>query len=459
MGRATALWPMSSPDSIADALALALLAGPWERAQLCERAEYLFGERPRWLRSLVRHLLARFPIAPNDASQGLSEAILSAPSFRRGVGPGQPLPRLVRLVVTPPTMGPCRWAVPALCTTVDLASWLELSPAELDWFADTRGLNAEARSTRLEHYRFRWVQKRRGGVRLLEAPKPRLKAFQTKVLREILDHVPAHSAAHGFVRGRSVLTCVEPHAGRQTLLRLDLQEFFPSIGAARIRRIFRALGYPELVSRVLTGLCSLEVSSTVLSGMPAPSFVEQLDAVAIAARSQAQRRLRHRHLPQGAPTSPALANLACYQLDTRLHAAAEAAGAVYTRYADDLVFSGGVELARRAPRLVPLLAAIAWEEGLRVNHHKTRVMRQAQSHSVLGLVTNERAHVPRAERERLEAILTNAARHGLESQNRDGNPQFLASLRGRVAWVEHVHPPHARKLRRLLAACEAALRP
>jgi len=193
--------------------------------------------------------------------------------------------------------------------------------------------------------------------------------------------------------------------------------------------------------------------------MPRPSFAEHYDAAALEARARTRRRLRHRHLPQGAPTSPALANLACYQMDARLAGAAGAVGANYTRYADDLAFSGDAELARRAQRFEVLIAAIAIEEGFRVNHRKIRVMRQGQTQRLVGLATNERANVPRAVRERIEAILTNVVRHGLESQNRERDPQFLQSLHARVAWIEHVTPAHARKLRRLLAACEAATPP
>jgi len=88
----------------------------------------------------------------------------------------------VKLVVAEPTMGHCRWPVPALCTTVDVASWLKLTPAELDWFADVRGLNAKIDTGALQHYAFRWLPKRRGGHRLVEAPKRRLKALQRRVL-------------------------------------------------------------------------------------------------------------------------------------------------------------------------------------------------------------------------------------------------------------------------------------
>jgi len=316
-------------------------------------------------------------------------------------------------------------------------------------------LNAHGTPGGLAHYTFCWLPKRRGGYRLVEAPKRRLKAFQRKVLHEILDRVPAHDAVHGFVPGRSALTCASAHASRSVLLRMDLEEFFPSIGAARVYRLFRSLGYPETVARVLTGLCTLKVSSAVTDAMPSPSFAERYDSAGLEARARTRRRLRHRHLPQGAPTSPALANLAAYRMDLRLAGAARSVGASYTRYADDLAFSGDAELARRVHRFEALVAASAIEEGFLVNHHKTRVMRQSQTQRLLGLVTNQRPNVPRAERKRLEAVLTNVLNHGLESQNRDDHPRFLESLRGKVAWVEQVNPAHARKLRTLLAAFEA----
>src|SRR5262249_43077974 len=150
-----------------------------------------------------RHLLARFPTAPNDAADGLSQTIQRAPSFKRGNAPGQPISRVVKLLVGEPSMGHCRWPVPTLCTSIDVASWLKLTPSELDWFADIRGLNAYGSASALHHYAFHWLPKRRGGYRLVEAPKPRLKELQQRVLHEILDSVPAHDAAHGFVKGRS----------------------------------------------------------------------------------------------------------------------------------------------------------------------------------------------------------------------------------------------------------------
>ena len=445
---------MSSRDALASALALAFLAGPWTCPGLVERGEKVLGERPRWLRALARAMLAEFGTAPNDAYLGLREAIERARSFKRGLAPGKRQSSLRELLVSEPSMGTRRWPVPTLCTTPDVASWLSATPEELDWFADVRGLNGEVASPALQHYAFKWLPKRHGGYRLLEAPKTRLKAMQRRVLTEIVYRVPTHDAAHGFVPGRSALTFVREHVGRGLILRLDLEDFFPSIGAARVYRVFRSFGYPDGVARVLTGICTLKVSACVLDAMPGPSFVEQYDMAALATRAQARLRLRHRHLAQGAPSSPGLANLASYRLDARLAGAARAAGARYTRYADDLAFSGDAAFARQAPRFEVMVAAIALGEGFRVNHHKTRVMRRSESQRLVGLVANEHAHVPRRTRERLEAVLTNAARHGLASQNRDGDPHFLESLRGQVAWVKQVNPAHARKLRDLLEACE-----
>jgi len=156
-----------------------------------------------------------------------------------------------------------------------------------------------------------------------------------------------------------------------------------------------------------------------------------------------------RHLPQGAPTSPALANLCAYRVDCRLSGLAEASGAVYTRYADDLAFSGGAEFARCVERFALRAAAILMEEGFAVHHRKTRVMRQGVRQYLAGLVTNERLNVVRADFDRLKAILKNCVRHGAESQNREGHPAFQLHLNGRVGFVEMVNAAKGARLRRI----------
>jgi hypothetical protein len=160
--------------------------------------------------------------------------------------------------------------------------------------------------------------------------------------------------------------------------------------------------------------------------------------------ADARRTLAARHLPQGAPTSPALANLCCWRLDQRRSALARTLGADYTRYADDLAFSGGRELARRARHCARLVRTIAGQEGFRVHPCKTRVMIPAARQKLAGLVIHRRPAVSRSERELLEARLVRATREPC-------TPGELAELTGRIGWVEHAHAPHAVWLRELLA--------
>jgi hypothetical protein len=325
---------------------------------------------------------------------------------------------------------PASWSVPSLVTPGALAEWLGLRPRELDWFADCLGREADAPPGPLRHYTYRWLPRRSGGARLLEMPKARLKAIQRRLLRDLLDHIPPHDCAHAYRRGRSVTGYAAPHAGRPIVLRFDLRDFFPSIRRARVHALFRTVGYPPVVARLLTGLCTNVVPRDVTETAGGDSYSSP-------------------HLPQGAPTSPALANLCAWRLDCRLSALADSLQAVYTRYADDLAFSGGVELERAARRFQVLVCRIALEEGFEVHTRKSRFMRQGVRQQLAGVVLNVRPNVRRDEYDRLKAILCNCARHGPASQNRDGHADFRAHLLGRIAHVAQINPNRARKLRSL----------
>ncbi|MEW8042677.1 MAG: RNA-directed DNA polymerase, partial [Candidatus Thiodiazotropha endolucinida] len=121
----------------------------------------------------------------------------------------------------------------------------------------------------------------------------------------------------------------------------------------------------------------------------------------------------------------------------------------YTRYADDLAFSGARELLRLAPFLQGLIGAIAIEEDFEINHRKTRVQTQAQSQRLGGMVINQRPNLPREEFDRLKAILHNCVRWGPESQNREGVDDFKAHLGGRVAYAVWLNPEKGKRLRQL----------
>jgi retron-type reverse transcriptase len=200
--------------------------------------------------------------------------------------------------------------------------------------------------------------------------------------------------------------------------------------------MFVKLGYPRHVAGTLARLC--------VNRTPAGAFIDR--AIPWADRQP----LRSPHLPQGSPCSPALANLCAFRLDIRLHALAESMGAVYSRYADDMVFSGDATLERAMDRFHVQVAAIALEEGFRVNTRKTRMMRAGTRQQVTGIVVNRHPNVSRQEFDTLKATLSNCVRHGPASQNRDGRPDYQAYLRGKVAYVAMVNPARGQRLKRLM---------
>jgi len=437
---------------IAKGLALAFLAGPWTEGELVARGRSALGigsrGRARWLRHLVRRTLLEYPAAPVDRDDELAAAIAEDRGLRGATWrPGGP-PRMRRWLIPKATMVPVEGA-PAGFRVVpfpspgELASALGLRAEELGWFADESRMNARAADAKLSHYHHRWVAKARGGWRLLEAPKPRLKRIQRWLLDNVLSAIPPSDVAHGFVAGRGVRTFVAPHVGRAVLVRIDLADFFASVSRARVAALFRRVGYPRRVAAALAGLCTAPTPERVLAEHPRAG-------VDLAQRFLMNARLRDAHLPQGAPTSPALSNLAAWRLDRRLAALAAGFGATMTRYADDLAFSGDQAFGRSLRFFFARVGAIALEEGFRVNHRKTRVMRHGRRQALCGVVVNDTANLPRRERDRLRATLFNVARFGLESQNRDGRPDFRRHLEGRVAWAAALNPGVGRRLRDLM---------
>ena len=327
--------------------------------------------------------------------------------------------------------------VPALATPRALADWLQLTMADLEWLADAGGRLAREPAGPLQHYTFIFVPKKAGPPRLIEAPKSHLKIIQRQILRGILDHVQPHPAAHGFRAGHSCITAAQRHAGEDVLLVMDLKDFFLRTRLEKVHGLFRSLGYPWPVARLLTGLTSSAVPAGVFNALP------------LAQRHDwATRKLfQQPHLPQGAPTSPALANLGAWRLDCRLAALAGSLDAAYTRYSDDMAFSGGPDLADRIESFRRSVSMLASEEGFCVNPSKTRVMRQGQTQRITGLVVNSHVNVPREAYDRLKAILHNCARFGPDSQNRDGHADFRAHLAGRIGWVESANVAKGSRLR------------
>jgi retron-type reverse transcriptase len=422
-------------------LALSILGGAWDKQALSDRIQRALEGAPPNPKRLAARLIFHFDEGQPPSKKRLINFLKGDDELHQRFDQ-QEREQKPLILLDPPVMGRppdnlITFPLPPLPTVKDLRLWLGLFDHELAWFADAQRRQGKVKETRLHHYRYQWIEKRSGPPRLIEIPKPRLKMIQRQILREILNRVPSHPCASGFLRGRSIKHFVEPHTGKAVILHMDLKDFFHTVPVSRIGALFRRLGYPWAVAQLLQGLTT-HASSSSLAG---DSFH--------ALPWEIQKRLSDKHLPQGAPTSPTLANLAAWRFDCRLQGVANRFSLDYTRYADDLAFSGNRELLRLAPFLKGLIGAIAIEEGFEINHRKTRVQTQAQAQHLGGMVINQRPNLPREEFDRLKAILHNCVRWGPQSQNREGVADFKAHLAGRIAYAVWLNPVKGERLKRL----------
>ncbi|MGL4232304.1 MAG: reverse transcriptase family protein [Casimicrobium sp.] len=306
-----------------------------------------------------------------------------------------------------------RATTPSLKNGSDIAHWLDVSRDEWE-----SALNACG-------YRLRVHRKANGKLRLLEIPPESKRVLQRRLLHRLLDRVTPHDAAHGFVLGRSVHTHARAHTGKRIVIRLDLADFFASTAGARVFLLFRALGLNANVSNALTELCTTSQSRNTLHHTLGLRHMS--DGL--------YERYSVNHLPQGAPTSPALANLCAHALDVRLSALATEFGANYTRYADDLVFSGDDDIAKRPRRFISLVREIIANEGWQLNPDKTRIMRDSGRQSFTGLVVNERVNVARDDYDRIKAAVHRAT------------ADDVSRVLGLLSWLKQSSPQRAEKLR------------
>jgi retron-type reverse transcriptase len=263
---------------------------------------------------------------------------------------------------------------------------------------------------------------KRNGMRTIAAPKQKLKQAQRWLLDNLFAPLPLHAAAHGFRTGHSILTNAQPHVGAGLVVKLDLQNFFPSVHYRRVEGLLNSYGYAVEVSLTVAQLTTYR---------PKPPD---------------GRRAWPGVLPQGAPTSPAIANLITRRLDARLTALGKKFGAVYTRYADDLTFSFKERHPQRLGRFLWWVNAVCQQEGFLENASKRRLLRSGSRQEVTGLVVNDKVTVPRHVRRRFKAMLFNIKRNGLAAEARGRNVhEFAAWLQGQAAYIAMVHPELGRK--------------
>jgi len=317
--------------------------------------------------------------------------------------------------------------LPVLDKPEKLAEALKLTLPELRWLAYHR------EAAKKIHYRRFTIPKRDGRERPIWAPLPKLKAAQRWILREIVEKLPVHGAAHGFLAQRSIATNADVHRDAKIVLKLDLHDFFPTVTWRRVKGIFRKAGYPEGIATLLALLCT-EAPREVVEHEGTTYYVA----------------LSERCLPQGAPTSPGLTNTLCLRLDQRLSGVAHKLGWRYTRYADDLTFSLP-NSHRDQPRLGGLLGQarrVIEAEGFQVRHDKTRILRSGGRQTVTGLVVNGPGPA-RTSRE-LQRTLR-AALHRLEKGQPLPAGTTLAQLQGYAAYIHMTQPDKGSALLAALA--------
>jgi RNA-directed DNA polymerase len=308
-------------------------------------------------------------------------------------------------------------APPALLTREDVANVVGVPLRTLTWWI--WALDEEKR------YRFFELSRRNGSApRPIHAPIRPIKDLQRKLADILLASYRPRVHVHGFVLDRSPVTNARVHQGQQWVLRVDLNEFFPSINFGRVRGMFMShpFNYPPDVATLLGQICC-----------------------------------HKNQLPQGAPTSPIVSNYICRSLDSALSRLARLERCRYTRYADDLCFStdrnvfpqvlGSIEAGEAV--IGALLTEAIETNGFTVNPSKTRLMRRTQRQRVTGLVVNRKVNVTRQYVRSLRSLLYIWGRYGeehaakaLEQTNPHPNwppdkprPAFKQVVRGRVQHV------------------------
>lgn len=313
--------------------------------------------------------------------------------------------------------------LPVIHNFVDLAEALELTPSQLQWLTYARTASATDHYTRFE------IPKRSGGTRLISSPKPALRAAQQWVRTNILVNLPVHPDATAFRPRKSIVDNARRHTSASIVVKTDLKDFFPSITFPRVRGYFESLGYNPGIATVLALICT-----------DAPRAIVTLEGttsyVAIAERS----------LPQGACTSPDLANLIARPLDNRMAGLAASRGWTYTRYADDLVFSHPDSDAR-PHLLLRMVKIITSDEGFRINHKKTRIMRSPNRRSVTGLIVDDGVRLSRKDLRRVRAFLHQCETRGLDAMSEELGKNAAAVAHGHLSYIHMVMPEMARKLR------------
>jgi hypothetical protein len=227
--------------------------------------------------------------------------------------------------------------------------------------------------------------------RVIAVPDPHLLKTQRWITQEILSKADPHSASTAFSKGDTLLAAAEPHCLSRWLIKLDVRNFFESISEIAAYRVFLSLGYQPLVSFELARLCTrLRLSTPSRFSKKWWSHWWKWSTILAYQVWRSDDGTKMGHLPQGAPTSPMLANLAMREFDKLVSTICGRHGLTYTRYADDLTLStqqAGFSREKGRKAIGEVYAAMG-QFGLSPNATKTRIVSPGSRKIVLGLLVD-----------------------------------------------------------------------
>ncbi len=296
----------------------------------------------------------------------------------------------------------------------DLATKMGITLKELRFLTYTQKL-----SNRTNYVHFQ-MAKKTGGFREISAPKPQLKRLQYWILENILNKVAISNEAHGFVAKRSIVSNAQPHIGKAVVINCDLENFFPTLSYARVKGLFKSLGYSAELATIFAMLTTeAEQKEVVLDGEKLFLYTGK------------------RYLPQGSPASPMITNLVCRKLDKRMLGIATSLGFTYTRYADDMTFSS--ESYEKINKMMYWVKGIVKEEGFILHPNKTKIMKKGSRHEVTGVVVNEKLSINSKELKKFRALLHQIEQSGLEGKSWQGKSEnLMASVWGYANFIKMV---------------------
>jgi len=251
------------------------------------------------------------------------------------------------------------------------------------------------------------IPKKSGGFREIDAPSKQMKLIQQWILNKILYKISIGDYVHGFVPKRSILTNASNHVNQNLVLGIDIKDFFPSVDIKRVTEIFLCVGYTQKTASFLAELCTYEGK-----------------------------------LPQGAPTSPMLANLAVKELDIAIDDYCKKRNFKYSRYADDITISGSQKLAMYKQKIIGIVES----NGFAVNEKKTRLHSKSSRQKVTGLVVNDKLSIGRENKKKLRAIVHNILMKGPIVENRNNDPFFRERIFGYLGYANTIAPEFATPL-------------